>query len=71
MIRFSANIIIIILLFQGGLFYSIRGSLPAHINSISLASVTNDSAEFSVAEILNEELNELIQSDKPDEEDEE
>ena len=63
MIRFSANIIIIILLFQGCLFYSIRGSLPAHINSISLASVTNESAEFSVAEILNEELNELMLSE--------
>jgi len=63
MIRFSANIIIIILLFQGCLFYSFRGSLPAHINSISLASVTNESAEFSVAEILNEELNELMLSE--------
>ena len=63
MIRFSANIIIIILLFQGCLFYSIRGSLPAHINNISLASVTNESAEFSVAEILNEELNELMLSE--------
>ena len=63
MIRFSANIIIIILLFQGCYFYSIRGSLPAHINSISLASVTNESAEFSVAEILNEELNELMLSE--------
>ena len=63
MIRFSANIIIIILLLQGCLFYSIRGSLPAHINSISLASVTNESAEFSVAEILNEELNELMLSE--------
>ena len=63
MIRFSANIIIIILLFHGCLFYSIRGSLPAHINSISLASVTNESAEFSVAEILNEELNELMLSE--------
>ena len=63
MIRFSANIIIIILLFQGCLFYSIRGSLPAHINSISLASVTNESTEFSVAEILNEELNELMLSE--------
>ena len=63
MIRFSANIIIIILLFQGCLFYSIRGSLPAHINSISLASVINESVEFSVAEILNEELNELMLSE--------
>ena len=37
-----------------------RGSLPAHINSISLAPVVNESAEFAVAEILNDELNELM-----------
>ena len=60
MIRLSAKIAIIILLFQGCWFYSIRGSLPAHINSISLAPVINESAEFAVAEILNEVLNELM-----------
>jgi len=54
------KIIIPILLFQGCLFYSTRGSLPVHINSISLAPVVNESAEFSAAEILNEELNELM-----------
>ena len=52
--------IIAILLFQGCLFYSIRGSLPVHINSISLAPVINESAEFLAAEIINEELNELM-----------
>ena len=46
--------------FPGCLFYSIRGSLPAHINSISLAPVVNESAEFEAAEILNEELNDLM-----------
>ena len=60
MIRHSAKSLIFIMLFQGCLFYSIRGSLPAHINSISLAPVVNESAEFEAAEILNEELNELM-----------
>ena len=60
MIRYSAKSIIFIMLFQGCLFYSIRGSLPAHIKSISLAPVVNESAEFAAAEILNEELNELM-----------
>ena len=60
MIRLSAKIAIIILLFQGCWFYSIRGSLPVHISSISLAPVINESAEFAAAEILNEELNELM-----------
>ena len=60
MIQHSAKFLIFIILFQGCLFYSIRGSLPAHINSISLAPVVNESAEFEAAEILNEELNELM-----------
>ena len=60
MIRHSAKSLILIMFFQGCLFYSIRGSLPAHIHSISLAPVVNESAEFEVAEILNEELNELM-----------
>ena len=62
MIRLSAKIAIIILLFQGCWFYSIRGSLPAHINSISLAPVINESAEFAAAEILNEELKNTIEA---------
>ena len=60
MIRSSVKIIIIIFLVQGCFFYSMRGSLPAHINSISLAPVVNESSEFAVAEILNDELNELM-----------
>ena len=60
MIRSTVKIIIIIFLIQECFFYSIRGSLPAHINSISLAPVVNESAEFAVAEILNDELNELM-----------
>ena len=54
------KIIIVVGLFQGCWFYSIKGSLPVHIHSISLAPVTNESAEFSAAVILNEELNELM-----------
>ena len=60
MIRSTIKTIIIIGLFQGCYFYSMRGSLPVHINSISLAPVVNESAEFAVAEILNDELNELM-----------
>ena len=60
MIRSTVKIIIIIFSVQGCFFYSMRGSLPAHIHSISLAPVVNESAEFAVAEILNEELNELM-----------
>jgi hypothetical protein len=57
------KICIVVGLFQGCWFYSMKGSLPAHIHSISLASVTNESAEFAAAVILNEELNELMMSE--------
>ena len=50
----------IIMLFPACMFYSFKGSLPAHIHSISLAPAMNESTEFSVAEILNNELNKLM-----------
>ena len=50
----------IMLLFPTCMFYSFKGSLPAHIHSISLAPVVNESTEFSATEILNDELNELM-----------
>ena len=60
MIRSTLKIIFVLISFQGCFFYSMRGSLPFHISSISLAPVINESAEFAVAEILNDELNELM-----------
>ena len=50
----------LVLLLPACMFYSFRGSLPPHIHSISLAPVVNESTEFSAAEILNDELNELM-----------
>ena len=44
-------------------YYSFKGSLPAHINSISLAPVVNESAEFLAAEYLGDELNRLMISE--------
>ena len=54
------RISIVVGLFQGCWFYSMKGSLPAHIHSISLAPVKNESSEYAVAVILNEELSELM-----------
>ena len=50
----------IVLLFPACMFYSFRGSLPVHIDSISLAPVMNESTEFAAAEILNDQLNWLM-----------
>ena len=60
MFKNNLLIIIAVLFYQGCWFYSMKGSLPPHIHSISLAPVTNESAEFVAAVILNEELNELM-----------
>ena len=42
------------------MFYSFKGSIPAHIKSIYLEPVTNESTDFSAAEILDNELNTLM-----------
>ena len=52
-----------ILLFPACMFYSFKGSLPAHLHSISLVPVMNISTEFSASEILNDELNKLMVED--------
>ncbi len=41
-------------------FYSLKGSLPAHIQSISVSPVINESTEFSISELMNSQLNELM-----------
>ena len=59
----KANIIFclfMVMFFHACMFYSLKGSLPAHISSISLEPVINESTEFSSAEILNDELNKLM-----------
>tara|TARA_B100000945_G_C20362684_1_gene587972 strand:- start:33 stop:629 length:597 start_codon:yes stop_codon:yes gene_type:complete len=54
------NIVLVLLLIifniQCGI-YSFRGSIPSHIKSVALTPVINESAEFSVTELLSEQLN--------------
>ena len=59
----SFNSILLSIFIQGCWFYSIKGSLPAHINSIAIAPIINESAEFSAAVILNEVLNESMMNE--------
>ena len=44
------------LLITGCGFYSLKGSLPAHIKTISISPVINESSEFGI----NEKINEII-----------
>jgi hypothetical protein len=38
-------------------FYSMKGTIPAHIQSISITPIKNESTEFSVADLLSESIN--------------
>jgi len=38
-------------------FYSVKGTIPAHIQSISISPIKNESTEFSVADLLGELIN--------------
>ena len=43
-------------LFSGCIYYSMAGSIPAHINSISIPIVENQTAEFGMSESVTENL---------------
>ena len=47
---------ITIIFFQGCMFYSLAGSIPAHINSIAIPIVENQTAEFGMSESVTENL---------------
>ena len=38
-------------------FYSVKGTIPAHIQSISISPIKNESTEFVVADLLGELIN--------------
>ena len=40
--------------------YSTKGTIPAHINSISISPIKNESTEFIVADLLSETINDQI-----------
>ena len=50
------KISLITLLITGCGFYSLKGSLPAHIKTISIPPVINESSEFGI----NDQINEII-----------
>ena len=54
------KIILACLLSYSCMYYSFKGSIPAHINSIYLMPIMNQSSEFIISEILDEELGQLI-----------
>ena len=41
-------------------YYSFKGSLPAHIDNISVSPISNQSTEYIVPDILNEEIYNIL-----------
>ncbi len=52
----------ILLLYSCG-FYSLKGSLPAHVKSISVSPVVNESPEFGVSENVGEQISSMLISE--------
>ena len=57
------HLLIIAVLLTGCGYYSLKGSLPAHIHSISVSPVINESTEFGVAESVETGVTELLISE--------
>ena len=51
---FSIYILFLLFLFTSCGFYSLSGSLPPHIKTISIPMVENETAEFGIAESLSD-----------------
>ena len=48
------NFIYLLFMFSACGYYSLKGSLPAGVNSIYVSSITNNTSEFTLTEKLNE-----------------
>ena len=57
--KLANSFLLLFIVFSCG-FYSTKGSLPAHINSICISSILNESPEHSIADNLLNELNETL-----------
>jgi len=56
----SSILLLLSMLIIGCGFYSLKGSLPAHISSVSVSPVINETGEFGVGEALGEKISDLL-----------
>ena len=52
--------IIGILCLSGCMYYSVKGSIPAHINTIAIAPIVNETTEFGVSEQIMSQLSDYL-----------
>ena len=57
--KMVSRIFVLLFIFSCG-FYSTKGSLPAHINSIYVGSILNESPEHSITDQLLDEINKTL-----------
>ena len=53
----NKNFLFILPLLMACGFYSMKGTIPAHIKSISISPIKNESTEFAVADLVGESIN--------------
>jgi|TARA_B110000196_G_scaffold312035_1_gene316757 hypothetical protein len=56
----NKKIIFILPLLMACGFYSMKGTIPAHIQSVSISPIKNESSEFAVADLLGESINQQM-----------
>ena len=56
----SLIITIIIILAQSCSFYSFKGSIPAHIKSVVISPIINNTSEYTVSTLLDEKFTNMI-----------
>jgi hypothetical protein len=56
----NKKIIFILPLLMACGFYSMMGTIPAHIQSVSISPIKNESSEFAVADLLGESINQQM-----------
>ena len=58
--RYHVLIIVLLILVGGCSFYSFKGSIPAHIKSIVISPVVNNTHEYTVSTILENKFTDLM-----------
>ena len=58
--RFRTLNIILFLFFQSCSFYSFKGSIPSHINSVVISPLKNETSEYVMSDLLNEKIMNLL-----------
>ncbi|NOZ09038.1 MAG: hypothetical protein GXO91_09245 [FCB group bacterium] len=56
----TGGVFLVLFFFSACGYYSLKGSLPANISSISISPVINETGEFGVGEAVNEQISDLL-----------